>query len=82
MELTNYFCNHIFLILSLLNWIINGWISIKIEIIDKLVDAINVEIFVIEENERAKSRQIIMFNFWRQTSSKPKKLKEIQKENW
>lgn len=34
-----------------------GEYSIKeIEIIDKLVDAINVEIFVIEENERAKSR--------------------------
>jgi hypothetical protein len=33
-----------------------GEYNIKIEIIDKLVDAINVEIFVIEENERAKSR--------------------------
>jgi hypothetical protein len=32
------------------------YIKIEIEIIDKLVDAINVEIFVIEENERAKSR--------------------------
>jgi hypothetical protein len=42
-----------------------GEYSIKeIEIIDKLVDAINVEIFVIEENERAKSsRLLFMFRF-------------------
>jgi hypothetical protein len=51
-----------------------GEYSIKeIEIIDKLVDAINVEIFVIEENERAKSRQIIIYvQILRQTSSNKK----------
>jgi hypothetical protein len=38
--------------------------ALEIEIIDKLVDAINVEIFVIEENERAKSRLLLfMFRF-------------------